>query len=177
MDMAPLIENMHHDPGPTPAEMLMAAEEFDADADADETIYGVPPDAIALILRALVFRRGSRVKPISGRFWRCALTRLAALAWCCDPLVRQHDQKTIAEALDVCRATLSAEIVKVRDLGALGCHGGKSQSARKSYSQRQSAIWRSRREAPAGGHIEPGQTKTAGKRPKNGSKPQAAAAG
>ncbi len=170
------IENMHHDPAPQPDEQLMAAEEFCPDRD-DPAVNGIRPDAIAIILQDLVFRRGSRVRPISPTFWRSATVRLAALAWCVDSEVRRFSQAEVAEAIGVCRATLTAEVVKLRDLGHLDCRGGRSEAAREAYRQRQSKIWRLRRQAPTGGHAAPGQPKSGGKRQENGSKRQVKAAG
>jgi len=138
IDQSPLPDQM--------AVMLDTNDKTNLDLLDDEPtqVDGVPADAICRILHALVL--SSHSAPTSPAYWSHAVVRLAALAWSVDPQVRQYSQQSIAAALGKTRALLCARIVELRDLGALGTHGGKTQTARKTLSDSARRGWQNRRE-------------------------------
>ncbi len=105
-------------------------------------IANIPREAIAIILRCLL---PDSQNPCSRRYWESAVARLCATchALAIDP-IRQHPLSELATHVGCSRALLSIRCVTLRDFASLGHSAGRSEDARKAYSNRAKAVWKRR---------------------------------
>ncbi len=145
------MSNFSHDPtsrvfipadNRTPVEMLEPEN-----ADQSETldlggIANIPREAIAIILRCLL---PDSENALSQRYWASATARLCAVchALGVDP-IRQHPLSELATHVGCSRALLSIRCVTLRDFADLSHNAGRSEDARRAYSDRAKAVWKRR---------------------------------
>ena len=126
-----------------PAE-LMDDDGEDDDAEALDVagIGTIPKNALAVFCEFLLAKkRGSEKLNL-----RSTLARLLVLAHSLDVCeMRKISLTDLARRIGCTRALLSVYQVELRQFGQLSCHGGKSATARESYSRAASDAWTRRR--------------------------------
>jgi hypothetical protein len=109
------------------------AEEMDLSG-----IGRIPTDALKVFCAMLI-----PVGKPSPRLWRTATSRLVTLAHAIGvDGIADRSLAELAASLGVSRALLSFNEVRLRDVAHLGHRAGRSDDARKVYSERASRIWR-----------------------------------